>query len=63
MRSRCVSGFDGWMEQAKSCSLAPFRGFAKHILRDYDAVRAAFEVPWSTSPVEGHTNRLKMIKR
>lgn len=63
MRERCASEFDSWIEQAKGCSLAPFRGFAKNILRDYDAVRAAFEVPWSTSPVEGHISRLKMLKR
>jgi len=30
---------------------------------DYEAVKAGVTVPWSTSPVEGHINRLKMLKR
>jgi hypothetical protein len=30
---------------------------------DYDAVKAGPLLPWSTGPVEGHINRLKMLKR
>lgn len=28
-----------------------------------NAVKAGVPLPWSTSPVEGHINRLKMLKR
>ena len=31
--------------------------------RDYAAVKAALTLPWSNGPVEGHINRLKLIKR
>jgi transposase len=27
------------------------------------AVEAAFTLPWSTGPVEGHVHRVKLIKR
>jgi transposase len=39
------------------------RSFAEGIDRDGAAVRAALTDPWSTSPVEGHINRVKTIKR
>ncbi len=31
--------------------------------KDKDAVLAGLTLPWSTGPVEGHVNRLKLIKR
>jgi transposase len=37
--------------------------FADGIDRDAAAVRASLTEPWSTSPVEGHINRVKTIKR
>src|SRR5712671_3057758 len=30
---------------------------------DYAAVKAGVTLPWSSGPVEGHINRLKMLKR
>src|SRR5678816_1793026 len=33
------------------------------LYEDYDAIKAGVTLPWSTSPVEGHINRLKMVKR
>jgi transposase len=41
----------------------PLQRFAKGLRDDYDAVRAGITLPWSTGPVEGHINRLKMLKR
>jgi transposase len=29
----------------------------------YEAVKAGLTLPWSTGPVEGQINRLKMLKR
>ena len=37
--------------------------FAKGLYEDYEAVKAGVTLPWSTGPVEGHINRLKMLKR
>lgn len=38
-------------------------GFAASLARDQDAVQAALNLPWTTSPVEGQVNRIKTIKR
>ena len=37
--------------------------FAASLRRDEDAVRAALTESWSSGPVEGQVNRLKVIKR
>lgn len=42
---------------------SPLRAFAKGLRQDLPAVHAALSLPWSTSPVEGQINRLKMLKR
>jgi transposase len=38
-------------------------GFADSLRKDHEAVSAALDLPWTTSPAEGQINRLKMIKR
>jgi transposase len=43
--------------------VAPLRRFASGLHADYEAVKAGVTLPWSTGPVEGHINRLKMLKR
>jgi len=60
MQNRDPVGFDAWLLQAKTGLLARF---AFGLERERDAIRAAFEEIWSTSPVEGQINRLKLIKR
>jgi transposase len=37
--------------------------FARTLRRDLHAVEMALTASWSNGPVEGHINRLKMIKR
>jgi transposase len=37
--------------------------FAAGLNRDFAAVQAALDLPWTTSPAEGQINRLKMLKR
>ena len=37
--------------------------FVDVLRRDYAAVKAALTLSWSNGPVEGHINRLKLIKR
>ncbi len=39
------------------------RRFALGLYEDYAAVKAGVTLPWSSGPVEGHINRLKMLKR
>jgi transposase len=36
---------------------------AQGLRDDYAAVKAGMTLPWSTGPVEGHINRLTMLKR
>jgi transposase len=52
-----------WIQQVKDSGLASLIGFATGLKKDWDAVVAAFELPWSNGLVEGHVNRLKFIKR
>lgn len=42
---------------------APLAGFAAGLRREIEALQAALELPWTTSPVEGQPNRLKTIER
>ncbi len=37
--------------------------FATGIRRDLDAVTAGLTLPYSSGPVEGNVNRIKMLKR
>jgi transposase len=63
LRARQPERLDAWLQQAATSSLAAFRRLAKSFQRDSAAVKAGVTLPWSTSPVEGHINRLKMLKR
>lgn len=63
VRHRWPEKLDDWLARAAASSLAPFRGFAKRLWADYDAVKAGVTFPWSNGPVEGQINRLKMLKR
>jgi transposase len=63
LRARQPGQLDAWLQQAASSSLVVFRRLAKSFQRDYAAIKAGMTLPWSTSPVEGHINRLKMLKR
>jgi transposase len=45
---------------AEKTSLAHF---AAQLQRDAEAVQAALELPWTTSPAEGQISRIKMLKR
>jgi transposase len=63
LRARQPERLDTWLQQAATSSLAALQRLAKSLQRDYAAVKAGLTLPWSTSPVEGHINRLKMLKR
>ena len=63
VRARQGEQLDGWLERASDSASAPLRGFAAGVRRDYAAVRAGMTLAWSSGVVEGHINRLKMIKR
>ena len=54
---------DGWLQEASSSDLPELQHFAAGIQRDKAAVQAGLSLPYSNGPVEGHINRLKLIKR
>jgi transposase len=60
VRERDHVKLDSWIETAKLTELG---GFVDCIEQDHDIVDAALRLPWSNGRVEGHVNRVKMIKR
>jgi transposase len=63
VRQRQPAQLDPWLARAATSALTPFRRFAKGLRADYAAVKAGVTLPWSQGPIEGHINRLKMLKR
>jgi transposase len=63
VRQRQPAPLDPWLTRATARTLEAFQRFANGLQEDYQAVKAGVTLPWSTSPVEGHINRLKMLKR
>jgi transposase len=51
---------DQVLDAAAGTALAEF---AAGLRRDFAAVQAALDLPWTTSPAEGQINRIKTIKR
>jgi transposase len=54
---------DTWLGEVEASHLPELESFAKGIQQDKAAVFAGLTLPWSTGPVEGHVNRLKLSKR
>ena len=63
VRQRQPAQLDPWLQRATTSPLVALQRFAKGLSEDYDAVKAGVTLPWSSGPVEGHINRLKMVKR
>jgi transposase len=63
LHQRRSEGLDAWLLGAKASGIPELAGFAEGIRRDYSAIRAAFDLPWSNGQVEGQVNRLKLLKR
>ena len=52
-----------WMATARDAALPGIASFAKGLEQDLDAVTNGLTMPWSSGPVEGRVNHIKMIKR
>jgi transposase len=63
VRQRQPIQLEPWLARAAQSTLAPFRRFARGLRADLAAVQAAVTLPWSQGPIEGHINRLKLLKR
>jgi len=54
---------EGWLQEVNQSALPELQQFAAGIQRDKAAVQAGLSLSYSNGPVEGHINRLKLIKR
>jgi transposase len=63
VRQRQPERLDPWLQRATTSTVDAIRRFATGLYEDYEAVKAGVTLPWSSGPVEGHINRLKMLKR
>jgi len=52
-----------WMTAALATGEPALRSFVTGLRADQDAVTAGLTLPWSSGVVEGHVNRIKMLKR
>ena len=59
IRTRTVVGLDPWIEAASDSLVA---SFARGVMKDINAVRAAISEPWSNGQTEGQVNKLKVVK-
>jgi transposase len=60
---RQSDGLPAWLAHAEQSTVSEMRSFATGLRQDEAAVTAALQYECSNSPVEGHINRLKMLKR
>jgi transposase len=63
VRQRQPERLDPWLQRATTSAVDAIRRFATGLYEDYEAVKAGVTLPWNSGPVEGHINRLKMLKR
>jgi transposase len=63
LRGGKVTTLHRWMEKARKTGIHSLVRFVRTLKQDLSAVEAAVSKPWSNGPVEGHINRLKMLKR
>ena len=63
IREHAGQQLETWLSLVEESTLPEFQSFAKGIQQDKAAVLAGLTLPWSNGPLEGHINRLKLIKR
>ena len=61
IREKRPGYLDGWLDACTRCGVSPLVSFG--LQRDYAAVRATLEEPWSSGQAESQINRLKTLKR
>ncbi len=63
LRTRTAEPLDAWLVQVHTSNLPELQSFATGIEKDKDAVKAGLTWWISNGMVEGHVNKLKLIKR
>ena len=63
LREHRIEELDGWLSSCATSQIPDLVTFAAGLHKEISAIRAAVTLPYSTGPVEGQVNRLKLIKR
>jgi transposase len=63
VRERRDDALAAWMTETSASGIAALARFAQGLQEDLAAVQAGLTLPWSNGAVEGHVNRLKLLKR
>ena len=63
VRERQGERLDSWITEASESGIDDVKRFAAGLLADAAAVRAGLTMKWSQGQVEGHVNRVKVLKR
>jgi transposase len=63
VRERAAGKLEDWTQRASASGIEALKQYGAGLRRDWDAVVAGLTLEWSSGPVEGQVNRLKMIKR
>jgi transposase len=62
-RRRDPHGLEGWIARTAASGIEALKNFGVGLRRDWEAVVAGLTLEWSSGPVEGQINRLKLVKR
>jgi transposase len=63
VRERRGGALTAWITEATTSGIAALARFAQGLQDDLTASTAGLTLPWNNGPVEGHVNRLKLLKR
>ncbi|MBW0282599.1 transposase [Rhodococcus sp. FH8] len=63
MTNRRGHNLSDWMRAVDTSEEPALRSFVAGLRRDLDAVTAGLTLPYNSGAVEGHVNRIKMLKR
>jgi hypothetical protein len=63
LRGGKLAALHRWMEQVRKTGIYSLVRFVRTLKQDLNAAESAVSTPWSNGPVEGHINRLKILKR
>jgi transposase len=63
MCGRHSERLNAWFAAVEGDDLPELHRFATGLRRDHDAVLAGLSLPYSSGPVEGTVNKIKMLKR
>ncbi|MDX3867658.1 ISL3 family transposase [Streptomyces europaeiscabiei] len=63
MNDRRGRDLSQWTERVQADDLPALHGFVTGLGQDFDAVVAGLSLPYSSGAVEGHNNKIKMLKR